>query len=564
MTLRLAMVIEGDNAGAQKAIAGTAAGVEQLGAKTRQAAAAATEMTGAAQREEAAVTTVTAATRANTAALQANAHATRLAAAQRANLVFQLNDVFVSLASGMNPAMVAIQQGSQISTIYGPGGLGKALSETGKMAAGAALRFAPLIALAGLFAVAIAGISAEIEKQSGINVSWGDTTLAVFQVVAGGVYSILKPAIDPIAGFFAQAWELVKQGTVLTFNGIVRTIVGFYETTVHLVGLLPPAFTIAAEAAAKAFMVPIQWMVDQTIGGINSIIEALNSVGANIEKVGPFTVSAELGGTAALESIAAQTEAFQQRMAEIAVTDYAGQFFDAVKTQAITNYNNRLAETEDNAGKANKGLRSLAAEGMSEVTKKAQEMAQSFAGGLKSAWTGFFSDLVKGSSTAKTAWELIASAAGNAISKISEQLLNLTTSAAFDALFGTVASGKTQGTGLIGALTGALFGAGPQLVPGYQAGVLHQGWDGHSAMPVRTVPPSVFARAPRLHSGLAPDEFPAILQTGERVIPRGGSAGGATVNNFFISTPSPRAFAESRSSVARAAGRLVGLSGRHS
>jgi hypothetical protein len=35
-----------------------------------------------------------------------------------------------------------------------------------------------------------------------------------------------------------------------------------------------------------------------------------------------------------------------------------------------------------------------------------------------------------------------------------------------------------------------------------------------------------FAGAPRLHSGLAADEFPSILQRGEQVIPKGGGGGG--------------------------------------
>lgn len=40
--------------------------------------------------------------------------------------------------------------------------------------------------------------------------------------------------------------------------------------------------------------------------------------------------------------------------------------------------------------------------------------------------------------------------------------------------------------------------------------------------------PSVFWGAPRLHSGLMPDEFPAILQHGEEVIPKGGRGAGDT------------------------------------
>jgi len=42
----------------------------------------------------------------------------------------------------------------------------------------------------------------------------------------------------------------------------------------------------------------------------------------------------------------------------------------------------------------------------------------------------------------------------------------------------------------------------------------------------------VFIGAPRLHSGLASDEFPAILQKGERVIRKGKS--GDMVNHFYI------------------------------
>jgi len=38
----------------------------------------------------------------------------------------------------------------------------------------------------------------------------------------------------------------------------------------------------------------------------------------------------------------------------------------------------------------------------------------------------------------------------------------------------------------------------------------------------RQVDPSIFAGAPRLHNGLAADEFPAILQRGESVVPKGG------------------------------------------
>lgn len=81
----------------------------------------------------------------------------------------------------------------------------------------------------------------------------------------------------------------------------------------------------------------------------------------------------------------------------------------------------------------------------------------------------------------------------------------------------------------IGAFGNAIGGGGGRLpAPTAQnlSWVYHDGGIvGQDGRP-RMVDSSVFAGAPRYHSGvagLAPDEVPAILQRGERIIPRGGS-----------------------------------------
>jgi len=56
------------------------------------------------------------------------------------------------------------------------------------------------------------------------------------------------------------------------------------------------------------------------------------------------------------------------------------------------------------------------------------------------------------------------------------------------------------------------------------------GMVGYGSYPSRMVSSSLFANAPRLHSGLASDEFPAILQRGERVIPKNQAAGQQPIN----------------------------------
>jgi hypothetical protein len=55
----------------------------------------------------------------------------------------------------------------------------------------------------------------------------------------------------------------------------------------------------------------------------------------------------------------------------------------------------------------------------------------------------------------------------------------------------------------------------------------------------------IFDRAPRLHGGLARDEFPAILQKGETVIPKGGAGGGGGgALNVTINAVDAQSFAE--------------------
>lgn len=73
----------------------------------------------------------------------------------------------------------------------------------------------------------------------------------------------------------------------------------------------------------------------------------------------------------------------------------------------------------------------------------------------------------------------------------------------------------------LGRALGGLFG-------GATARVMHTGGVAGAGGASRSVDPAIFAAAPRYHTGgiagLAPDEIPAILQRGERVIPRGQSS----------------------------------------
>ena len=84
---------------------------------------------------------------------------------------------------------------------------------------------------------------------------------------------------------------------------------------------------------------------------------------------------------------------------------------------------------------------------------------------------------------------------------------------------------------------------------------------------MRAVPVMAFAGAPRMHSGgfagLRPDEVPAILQKGERVLSRRETAGyGAGPVTINIQTRDAESFRQSRTQVASDIARAVSLGRR--
>jgi len=117
---------------------------------------------------------------------------------------------------------------------------------------------------------------------------------------------------------------------------------------------------------------------------------------------------------------------------------------------------------------------------------------------------------------------------------------------------------------LANALAGALGGLGSIFAP-----VMHAGGMVGATAPQRVVPVMAFAGAPRMHgggwAGFRPDEVPAILQRGERVLSRREVAAGAgssqniTIN---IQTRDAESFRQSRAQVAADIARAVSLGRR--
>jgi len=121
---------------------------------------------------------------------------------------------------------------------------------------------------------------------------------------------------------------------------------------------------------------------------------------------------------------------------------------------------------------------------------------------------------------------------------------------------------------ILGPLSGALSGALGNL-GGLFAPVLHAGGMVGSAAPQRMVPAMAFAGASRMHSGgwagIKPNEVPAILQKGERVLSRREVTAGATnAQNITINiqTRDAESFRQSRTQVSADISRAVAMGRR--
>lgn len=128
-------------------------------------------------------------------------------------------------------------------------------------------------------------------------------------------------------------------------------------------------------------------------------------------------------------------------------------------------------------------------------------------------------------------------------------------------MFATQGGGSGLLGGFISSLTGWIGGG---------AAVHHSGGVVGSVPATRRVDPRVFLSAPRMHSGgwagLRPDEVPAILQRGERVLSRREVAqmgsGGQPAVNITINARDAESFRKSRTQIAADISRAISIGRR--
>lgn len=214
------------------------------------------------------------------------------------------------------------------------------------------------------------------------------------------------------------------------------------------------------------------------------------------------------------EAVKAVTAALEDERRAMAMSTAEARAFTEARRIGIevggAEYNEILSRTqaiEDYTGSLQYMLRQYA-----DTSKMVAETTRNFLQGVQSNLAGFFQDVLMGNM--KSLGDYLRGLANLFSSILSQMLAQMV---------------MVRAAGFFGGMIGA--GAGGLAAPagGWwfdQVPVAHSGWSVGSGAPpkTRSVPASTFRGAPRLHDGLMADEYPAILQRGEQVIPRGQSA----------------------------------------
>ncbi len=426
----------------------------------------------------------------------------------------------------------------------------------------------------------------------------GAAATAMFFSIKADAASGMQSAVESVVGFG---------------NTAANTFEGAFEAIKAIWGLLPAAIGDLAFQAANSLIEGVESMLNGVVARINGFIEGINS---GLEALGSerritllgdldlgeienrFAGAATRAGTAAKDAFDRAFEDNPLAMPDLGLNDIAREALTSANTYrsaasdlatgALATLASWQALKDAVAGAGTDGEAAL--EGAADAADRFDESvtaAGRAAGGAGAA-------AADGAEAAKSGWEAAvatladyAAKARDIGSDIGQTLVGAFQSAE-NAVGEFVKTGKLDFRSLVtsmiadlaklaarrfilgpiaDALSGALGGAG-----GLFADILHSGGTVGAAVSGRMVPAMAFAGAPRMHSGgwagLKPDEVPAILQRGERVLSRREAAGygqgqpSAPAVNVTIMSRDAESFRQSRTQVAADIARAVSMGRR--
>ena len=409
-------------------------------------------------------------------------------------------------------------------------------------------------------------------------VGFGNSATGVFQGAFDAMKAIWSALPSAIGDFAFQAANGLISGVEAMLNGVVTRINTFISGLNAALDMLPDwatgeggiqigtleqvtlgrvgnpfegAATAAGAAAASAFQAAMgKTYLEAPDLGLGTMASDAKSNAA------AYSEAASMLADAATRPLSSW-QALQDAMTKAGKDGATALDAATVAADGTTDALNGAGTAAGGAGAAGKAAADAAATGWKAVTAaladyatKARDIGadvgQTLVGAFQSAEDAV-ANFVK---TGKLSF-------GDLVTSILADLAKL---AARKFILGPIASALD---GVLGSLGGGGLFAGMTAAAVHHAGGLVGG-----TAPMRAVPIMAFAGAPLMHSGgfagLRPDEVPAILQKGERVLSRRETAGyGAGGNvSITIQTRDAESFRQSRTQVASDIARAVSLGRR--
>ncbi len=238
----------------------------------------------------------------------------RLAGHHVQNLIYQVNDMVVSLASGQKPMTVFMQQGSQIGQIamqagVGIGGMARALLGLAASAAAAALTNPYLLAAAAAAGIAFGafkmfqssvkqsgeldryaqslGLTAkEMEKLGPVGVTAGDVMRGLWRTISDGLN--LGPVFTSLKDWAVWAFQKVLEVGKISIAVIYAGWVGGFSAIRTVWQALPGMIGEAAVGAANLAISGIEYLANKAIAALNWLASWVNPV---LDRVGLATIN---------------------------------------------------------------------------------------------------------------------------------------------------------------------------------------------------------------------------------------------------------------------------------
>lgn len=424
-----------------------------------------------------------------------------------------------------------------------------------------------------------AGLQATVYRtmQSSVEAvtSFGNSAAGIFKGASEAVKAIWGQLPSAIGDFAFQAANGLIGGVEAMLNGAVTRINNFINGLNAALDLLPD-WAVGEGGVRIGTLNPVALgRIDNPFAGSAAAAGTAAAVAFTAAMAQTYVTAPDLGLTGMAEDATFRAEAYREASGMLAdAASRPMQSWQALKDavagagsegeaalDGATEAADRFDESVTEAGRAAGGAGAAAAAG-AEVAKTGWEAAvatladyaakaRDIGGDIGNALVGAFT------SAENAVGEFVKTGKLGFRDLVTSMIADLAKLAARQFILGPIAN----------ALSGALNGAG-----GLFANILHAGGVVGSSAPGRMVPALAFAGAPRTHAGgwagIKPDEVPAILQRGERVLSRREAAGygqgqSAAPNiSVTIMSRDAESFRQSRTQVAADIARTVSLGRR--